>query len=273
MKFIRHFFGKYYFVFLFAILEFYAIRLILTQNSYQSARFFEFSTQLQGRVSEVSSYFSNRRFFERQNLQLQEENVQLRNLLASRVVDTLLPYQYEDSIPTFTYIPARVTSNSITKRKNYLIVNKGGKEGVIEGMAVLSPVGIVGVVDKVSTHYAMVMPVIHLDGKTSAKIKRGGFIGSVVWNGVNYIKASMIDVPSHFIIQIGDTVVTSGYSYSYPANIPIGVISDVKKDKSLDFHELELILFTDYAKLDHVYMVKNERKDELDELQKNQADE
>ena len=68
-----------------------------------------------------------------------QEFSQYDNAVNSSVVeDTEYEQQYE-------YIPAKVLNNSINKIQNFIVINKGWKQGIQKNMAVICPTGIVGV--------------------------------------------------------------------------------------------------------------------------------
>ncbi|MEG1763351.1 MAG: rod shape-determining protein MreC, partial [Bacteroidales bacterium] len=94
----------------------------------------------------------------------------------------------------------------------------------------------------------------------------GDFTGSITWEGLDYRKGLLTDVPSNFKVSIGDKVVTSGYSLSFPAGIAIGNIDEILESKGDDFHRLHIRFTTDYNTLQEVYVVRNLYKKEVDTL-------
>ncbi|MCS7074105.1 MAG: rod shape-determining protein MreC, partial [Bacteroidia bacterium] len=70
----------------------------------------------------------------------------------------------------------------------------------------------------------------------------------------------------HFKIDIGETVVTSGYSAIFPENFVIGTISAIDPNNQDGFYDIQVRLATDFSTLDHLYLVQHERKAELDSL-------
>jgi rod shape-determining protein MreC len=177
------------------------------------------------------------------------------------VNDTVYRLQYE-------YIQAKIVSNSTNKRNNYLMINKGESQGVKVGMAVISPDGVVGIVKIVSKNFSSVMSLLHSDSKISAKIKRNNFsTGSISWNGKTPGISQMEEVPPHINVQVGDTIVTSGYSLDFPEGIFIGTVSQIRTRQGDNFHTLDIKLSTDFSTIDHVYVVRNLARGELQELQ------
>jgi rod shape-determining protein MreC len=51
--------------------------------------------------------------------------------------------------------------------------------------------------------------------------------------------------------------VTSDYNAVFPPNIPIGIVAKVGLEKDDTFHDIKVMLFTQFATLQYVYVIKN----------------
>jgi len=78
----------------------------------------------------------------------------------------------------------------------------------------------------------------------------------------------MTEVPPHIDIRIGDTVITSGYSLDSPEGIFIGTVHRIHTRPEDNFHSFDILLSTDFHTIDHVYVVRNLARDELNQLQR-----
>ena len=65
------------------------------------------------------------------------------------------------------------------------------------------------------------------------------------------------------MFEIGDTVVTSGFSAVFPAGIPVGVITASEGDRTQNFFTLRVRLFADFSTLGNVQVIINNQADEL----------
>jgi rod shape-determining protein MreC len=175
------------------------------------------------------------------------------------VTDTIRKQQY-------TFLTARVVNNSINRRNNYLTLNKGSLQGVQAEMGVICPDGIVGIVKDVSEHFSSVISVLHKDSRISTKIKKNGYIGSLMWEGYNAGYAILKDIPKHVKLAVGDTLVTSQFSAIFPEGIMVGVI-DKFDSKPGDFYLIDVKLSTDFDNLSYVYLVTNVLKEEQKKLE------
>jgi rod shape-determining protein MreC len=263
---------KNYFFFLFLLLECFAFYLVAKNNYYHRAGFVNSSN---GLVSSINSSYDNVRFYlslkETNNI-LAKENAALRSKMINsyidfavkthRVADTALKQQYE-------YIEAKVVSNTTNRRNNYLTLNRGSKQGIEPDMAVISSTGIVGVVDHVSDNFCTVMSVLHKQTQVNAKIKKDGNFGPLTWDGADYQRATISDLPTHTRLNKGDTVVTSAHSITYPENIMIGTVESFGIKSGETSYTVRIKLSTEFKKLEYVYIVRNFYKTEQKNLEAN----
>ncbi|MDR2083375.1 MAG: rod shape-determining protein MreC [Bacteroidales bacterium] len=265
---------KHNFIFVFIILEVIALWLVLSTNDYQRAVSGSFVTSIEGKVFDISSNITDFFKLKSTNKTLQEENAYLRSLLPESFRDDLrIELPADSSIFTphsnyqqYKYIPAKVINNSVNKRNNHILINKGKVDGIEVNMGVISPISVVGVVVNVSEHYAAIMPVLHSRSKISAKLNNDDEFGIISWNSNNYRIGEMSGIPLHARINIGDTIVTSGRTQRYPYNIPIGIISNYSYNNGNGFYNIEVSFIEDYRKLNLVYVIDNLFKQETDSL-------
>src|SRR6185436_20165100 len=125
----------------------------------------------------------------------------------------------------YSYIPAKVVNITTSKINNYLTIDKGSNAGVKVKMAVIGSEGIVGKVKDVSANFATVIPVLHKDFRTSARVGASGNLGSLTWDGASADYAELNEIPKQIKISIGDRVYSSGSSLTFPENILIGTIA------------------------------------------------
>lgn len=245
---------------LFVVLEFFAFLLLINHNQFQRSSFFSSSNRVTARINKtingISDYFSLRYV----NEKLAEENAMLRSLNqhSFRKVESIF-FIKDDTVyrQRFQYASAKVISNSIKKRNNYLTIDIGSKQGSVREAAVICDDGVVGFVKSVSDNFSSVISVLHKDTKISAKIKKNGYIGSLIWDGKDYQHGILMDIPLHVELSVGDTVVTSGYSSIFPENILIGTISKFKINEGDSFYSIQLKFSVDYNKVSYVYVVRN----------------
>ena len=264
------FFYQYRAFFTFLVLELICAWLIIGNNPYQGARFFNSSNGLVAAMNNVShgvrEYFLLRQI----NSTLAEENAQLRSKFEAQnqlqYINTTPEVRDSTVVNQFDFVSAKVVSNTVNRFTNFLTINKGREEGVEPGMAVISPLGAVGKVRMVSRHYSVVTSILHVDVQVSALLKRTGHFGTIQWDGVNpdYVKFKFI--PRHVEPVKGDSVLTSGYNAIFPEGIMVGLIEEVQLSDEL-FYDLKVKLSQDFRKLAYVEVVRNSLRHELDSLE------
>ncbi|MCB0488995.1 MAG: rod shape-determining protein MreC [Cyclobacteriaceae bacterium] len=271
MERLFYFFYQYRALFTFLVLEFFAAWLIVQNNQYQSTKFFNssnsFAANIISTTQGIKEYFSLRRI----NAELAAENSELRTKLEQRnqSLFSLDVREIKDPqiINRFDYVSAKVINNSVEHFKNFITIDKGSKDGLAPGMAVISPAGVVGKVKSVSEHYAVLISLLNTDEYTSAMIKRTNHFGSVNWDGKDPLYSQLNFIPRHADPAVGDSVVTSGFNAVFPEGIPVGVVSEVKLGPEAQFYEITVRLAQDFTKLAFVEIVRSNLKAEKDSLE------
>lgn len=257
--------------FTFLVLELICIRLIIQNNQYQGAQFFNSANALVGAINTLSQnmqdYFSLRDV----NTTLAEENAELRKRLEqnNKALQTLAELQLNDSavINRFDFISARVVNNSTDRYTNFITINKGNDQGIKPGMAVISSRGAVGKVKMTSKHFSVITSLLNTNLRVSGLLKRTGHFGMVQWDGKDPQVIELNFIPRHVKPVLGDTIVSSGYSGVFPDGILIGTIDEINLREEAPFYELRIRLAEDFRKLSFVTVIKSNLLHELDSLE------
>ncbi len=264
------FIQRFYVFFLFLIFLVFSLFVLISQNAYQRSAFLNTSNIVSGTlfsaVNDVRSYF----FLARENDMLREELSELKSRMREAYyVDTVTAIHLNDTFfhQHYDYFPARVINNSITKKLNYITLNKGRIHGVEKNQGVICDQGIVGVVVNVSDRFCTVMSVLNLKSNTSPKIDSSDYFGSLKWDGGSSRYAQLTDINRFAVVKEGQKVKTSGYSLHYPEDVMIGTITKVELKEGNNFYDIEVELSTDFSRLTTVYIVKNLFKKELEQLE------
>ncbi len=270
------FLKRYYFVFLFLLLEGVAIYLIAQNSYHQGSAIVNFANNISGKVYEQSNKITQYFHLASVNEALSKENALLRSQIENSYVKfTEKEMQVEDTVykQRFTFIEATVISKTINKSNNYFMLNKGVSNGVMKDMCVITPNGLLGLVVNATSNFSLVMTVLHQDTKIAVKNKRTQATGTMIWEGGDYRIGQIKEMPSSLPLKIGDTLVTSGFSRNYPEGIEVGYVKSFTKDPSSGFFNIEFKFSADYNKLEYVYVVKNLFKVEQDLLENSIANE
>ena len=266
MQRLIEFLRRYHFILTFLVLEALCIVMIFSSNPVPASWYFSVSNSLRGETqrlySEVTDYFHLKKV----NSELTQENQQLLEQL-----NAFLTLYDTSSLPVmrkvgYDFIPAKVVGNSMYLNKNTMLLNKGQNDGIERDMGVVAPTGLVGIVADVSENYAVVLSLLNKISLISAKINPYNYTGTVYWEGTDTRTVQMRDLPTHIYINIGDTIVTSGFSSIFPEGVMIGTVQSYKIESDKANYKVTIALSTSFASLQWVYIVKNLASVEQKEL-------
>ena len=260
---------KYHFTIIFILLEIVSFSLIIRHNEYQRAIFSENASTLFGNISSTVTSIKDYFRLKEMNESLANENILLKNRLEKYefLRDTIIHGTVvQDSIPVYEYIGAKQVNATYNRTKNYITLNQGRKNGLQKEMAVCTPEGIVGLIQDLSDHFAVVIPLINVDSRISAKIKKNNYYGSLQWDGNDYAYSYLNDIPYHVEVNAGDTIVTSGLSKIFPEGIVVGYVESVDKETA-NFLKIKVKLAVDFKRINHVYVILNNKKNEQTSLE------
>lgn len=256
---------------LFGLLLLFGFSLSLQQKNYQRTKFINSANYISGGIYSSFNNIEEYLNLKQVNNELQVENAFLRsNLISSLKKINGSYYQIHDTLYSqkYVYRVADVISNTYSRPSNYITLNMGSNDGIIEEMGVISPLGIVGMVGAVTKNYCNVISFLHPKTVISCKLKLTGVSGLLQWTGGDISKAQIKDIPITTRIELGDSVITSGYSSIFPGGVYMGEIVSFKKDVQSQTQKITVNLSIDFSSLDKVYVVENLFKTELEELNK-----
>ena len=166
------------------------------------------------------------------------------------------------------YTGAEVIKNTTNSNTNFITINKGSKDSIKIDDGAVTKNGIVGRVVSTSEHFALIKSVLHTNNNISVKLKKQRELGTLFWTGDNSNEAHVKDIPRHVELNIGDSVITSGYGTVYPSEHLVGTIKEITLEDHDAFYDIIITLSTNFNSLDQVYIYHNEYSTELRALLK-----
>ena len=272
--FIRIYFNFLFFLFLLGI----SLFMLFNYNRYHHAVYSAAAGEVTGRISkqfnDVEYYFR----LKKTNDSLVKANEILYNKLKQDFempdtvsnlaidtikVDTLLKQR------KYLYMPAKVVGNSVSQVNNYLQLHRGSQQGITPDLAVTDiNNSVVGTVIDVSNNYAVVMSLLHRQSNISAKLKKTGETGSIVWDGIEPNVVVLKDIPKEVKITKGDSIITSGFSDKFPYGLLIGTVKEILSDKTTGAYSIKVKTAANFYTLQYVYIINNLQKQEPQQLLK-----
>ncbi len=150
------------------------------------------------------------------------ENANLRRLLGLRA-----------ELPA-TAVAAQVLYAGRDPFRQRLVIDKGERDGIEPGMAIIDDRGVMGQVTRVLPTVAEVTLVIDKDHAVPVQIERSGV--RTVLNGAGVGRPLELRfLPLNADVQPGDRLVTSGIDGVYPPGLAVAVVSAVDRDPARVF--------------------------------------
>jgi rod shape-determining protein MreC len=272
------FIRRYLTFFSFLLLQVLAIIMLSNASKTHQTFFASYSNEFTGSVNKQYSGFRDYFGLKETNAALALENARLRNQLSTNFVtpdnskqhitDTLL----KDTLGRYrkyTWLPAKVVSNSYSLQANFIIVERGSNQGVTKGMAVVGAQGIVGVVVQVDANYSKIMSLLHRNSKVSAMLKKDNSAGTIEWDGIDPGHLTLRNVTKGAKVAKGDTVLTSNYSANFPSQLIIGTVDEISSESASNFYTLKIKTSTNFFNIQYVYLIENVRYAEQVQLENN----
>ena len=181
------------------------------------------------------------------------ENLRLRTLL-----------KLKDRSP-FHLLPADIVGKNLQLLRNTVTLNVGESDGVKIDMPVISHAGLVGRIIAVSSHYSVGQIILNKDFRASGLIQRSRVDCIVTWNGGTTIRLKNIAKKQD--VNVGDVVVTSGYSILYPRDIVIGTVVNVVETPGSLFKDVDAMPGTDFSSLEQVFVILQSPNPERETLE------
>ncbi|WP_038025692.1 rod shape-determining protein MreC [Synechococcus sp. PCC 7336] len=150
--------------------------------------------------------------------ELQRQNRQLRQLLDIR----------EELVGEA--VPAAVVSRSADGWWQEISLGRGANHNVSPGDVVMAPGGLVGRVERVTPNTSRILLVSDPTSRVGVTLSRTRAMGVLRGRGSQLAVLEFFERSPD--VQIGDTVVTSGFSSLYPASLIVGRIQSVDLDAS-----------------------------------------
>jgi rod shape-determining protein MreC len=183
--------------------------------------------------------------------ELQEENHRMKEMkLANERLSQLLQFREKNS-PSM--IGAEVIGQDPSSWFKSVTINKGERDGVKKGMAVISPAGVIGQILKTAPHYATVLLLTDYNSAVDSIVQRTRAKTIVEGKGENRCQLKYLRRAEE--VAVGDVVVTSGLGGNFPKGLMVGEIKKVDKKGHGVFQYAELVPSVDLTQLEEVFVI------------------
>ena len=174
-------------------------------------------TKLKEKVEKTDLYYA-------QIEELQKEVAELKSTL-----------ELNSTLSEYSYVNATVVNRNVGYWYNTLVIDKGSKNGIKEGDAVITNQGLIGKIINVSNFSSTIMLLTSDDvsNKISIKITSddGKHYGLLIGYDIKENIYNIEGITDSDKIEEGDIVSTTGLTDYFPSGILIGTVSKVVKDE------------------------------------------
>jgi rod shape-determining protein MreC len=233
--------------------EFFDALLMEICSPFQKAATFVIKT-VQGTFTQyvyVVNLGRENRMLKQKIAELQEENHRMKEMkLANERLRQLLQFREKNS-PSM--IGAEVIGQDPSSWFKSVTINKGERDGVKKGMAVISPAGVIGQIFKTAPHYAIVLLLTDYNSAVDSIVQRTRAKTIVEGKGENRCQLKYLRRAEE--VAVGDVVVTSGLGGNFPKGLMVGEIKKVDKKGHGVFQYAELVPSVDLTQLEEVFVI------------------
>lgn len=156
----------------------------------------------------------------------------------------------------YDFVPARVIARSGDPQSALVTIDRGSKDGIEIGMAVVVGDGIfVGKVTEIRERIAIVTLVSDERSRVAASSAGGHQLFGVVEGGGNNT-ARLTLVPLHEPLKKDDVIVTAGTEEKIPPNLSIGLVNEVEEKQTDPFKQASIEPLANADQLDLLLVVR-----------------
>ena len=253
----------------FLVLELISFLFIFNwRNSFHHSTFIGASNSVTGYMYESKAAVLNYFYLSEINEELQNENQYLREQLHNQEIKIGKKFiKINDSLylRNYKFLKVEVLNSQYKYVENSVLLNKGTTNGLKEKMGVIGVHGVIGIINKCSSYYSSVVPVINPYFVLSVVHESSSTWGDLQWlsNINNYQTATINNIPNYTPIKSGDLFVTTGSDGIFPRGIPIGTVKSFKKNIETQMMSVEISLSEDFSNTHRGFVVYNSVRDEL----------
>ncbi|MBR5132868.1 MAG: rod shape-determining protein MreC [Alistipes sp.] len=272
---LLEFIKRIYVVLLFILLECIAIWQYATSTPYTEAKILSRTTAVGGyfsrKITNINHFFSlagENNMLTHRVAELEQTLERERELLADYTEESWQRKMADEDDLHYRYYPARVASMTISHLRNYIILDKGERDGIKKNMGVITPDKyLVGYIIEVSERYSVAMPVLNTEFTMGGSLQMTNYTCSLRWSGDSPYHVDILDVSTYAQPEVGMAV--EAWSERMPKGVTVGYIESFEHNAAKTAYSARLKLAVDMSALDNVLIVENTHYGELESLMDN----
>lgn len=168
----------------------------------------------------------------------------------------LLEFKESSGLPTVT---GQIVGKDPSLWFRSVIIDRGLSDGVDKGMPAVTGEGIVGQVYAASSNYAKVLLAIAPSSAIDVLLQDSRVRGILKGTGGSTFKLEYILKTVQ--VEQGDHVVTAGYGGMFPPGLPVGIVSEVRKNRRGMFLEIDVVPAVDFSTLENLLVIEQRQQE------------
>lgn len=162
------------------------------------------------------------------------------------------------------YLAASVVFRDPRPFQKYVVIDVGTDDGILRGMPVVGPAGLVGRVEAVTANAARVQLITDAASDVNVRIQPSDTTGVLSGSITSDLSLDLVSIDAN--VNAGDLVLTSGLGGNYPPNILIGQVASVRGAATALFQQAAVQPAEDFGRLDIVLVIVNFRPIDIEPL-------
>jgi len=239
----------------FFLLELIVFGIIVRRSNLHKWIIENISLEISGSFAKIKGTITDYLYLKEINKRLMDENAYLYSFLGRRKT------AYEGDKNQYV-IPARILNIRTSGARGYFVIDAGSNLGIRPDLPVISGGALVGKTEYVSPHFSICLSLFNVDLIGGVRILPSNAPGIMKWSATKHNEVDIIEVPSFFKIEVGDTVITAGGDGFFPWGIPIGTISQIDTTIFLTYN-LKMTPLVNVYELTHCFVIADTTQKEI----------
>lgn len=160
---------------------------------------------------------------------------------------------YRDSRTAQQFLTADVIGVDQSGQRRSIVINRGSRDGVANGMPVVTGQGLVGRVVNVASTFSRVLLITDPTSAVSVRVQNSRVEGSIIGQLSGSLLLTFIPLDAD--LNEGDLIITSGVGGNFPADVATGQVTSVRQFQFELFQEAQVRSLIDFDTLEFVLVV------------------
>lgn len=205
-------------------------------------------------ISQIRRLSDEKSELERKNAKLEVENSKLKELeKINEILRAELGLKQE--LKNIELAEAEVIGRSPTNLSGSYILNKGSRDGLKEGMPVVSEMFLLGKLTEVDSNFSRVTLIVDQSSVVNVEVEETRATG--ILRGEVGFNLKIESVPQESKLKVGQRIITSGLGGTMPKGLIVGEIAEVVSSSSEIFQEARVKPAANFNHLEMVFIIKN----------------